>query len=142
LQWSAPTDPLEVAGDADGLAQAIVNLLLNAVEAAAEAGTRPAAGRPPPCVIVRAARVEHSGRVRLEILDSGAGPAAQVRDQLYEPLVSEKPDGVGLGLSVAWEAIQQHGGTLHWQRRDGWTSFVIELPILGEDSHGETAGRG
>jgi len=142
VQWCAPADPLEIAGDADGLAQAIVNLLLNAIEAVAEAGTRQAVGQRLPQVIVRAARAERSGGVRLEILDSGDGPAEQVRDQLYEPLVSEKPDGVGLGLSVAREAIERHGGTLDWGRHDGWTSFVIELPIDEEDSHVETAGRG
>lgn len=142
VQWSAPADPLEIAADADGLTQAIVNLLLNAVEAAVEAGTRQAGGQRVPRVIVRGSRGPRSGCVQLEILDSGDGPAPQVREQLYEPLISEKADGVGLGLSVARDVIQQHGGSLHWQRRDGWTSFVIELPLVEGDAHVETAGRG
>jgi signal transduction histidine kinase len=128
VQWSAPADPLVVAGDADGLAQAVVNLLLNAVEAAAEAGTLQAADRRPPQVTVRLIPAVGSGGIRLEILDTGAGPAEQVRDQLYEPLVSEKPDGVGLGLSIAQEVIEQHGGTLHWHRRDRLTCFTVDLP--------------
>lgn len=130
VQWSAPADPLEVAADADGLGQAIVNLLLNAVEAAAEAAARQPSGRASPRVVVRAARSPRAGCVQLEILDSGAGPAEHVREQLYEPLISEKADGVGLGLSVARDVIQQHGGSLHWQRREGWTCFVIELPQI------------
>jgi signal transduction histidine kinase len=142
VQWSAPADRLEIAADADGLTQAIVNLLLNAVEAAVEAGTRQAGGQRAPRVIVRSSRGPRSGYVQLEILDSGDGPAPQVREQLYEPLISQKADGVGLGLSVARDVIQQHGGSLDWQRRDGWTSFVIALPLVEGDSHVETAGRG
>lgn len=128
LQWSAPADPLAVHGDADGLAQAIVNLLLNAVEAAAGAGTAQAADRPPPRVIVQLTRAAAAAGIRLEILDTGGGPADHVRDQLYEPLVSEKPDGVGLGLSIAQEIIEQHGGTLDWHRRDNLTIFTVDLP--------------
>ena len=44
------------------------------------------------------------------------------------PLVTEKPDGTGLGLSVAREIAQQHGGRIRWERRDGLTCFVVELP--------------
>ncbi len=143
LQWSAPADPLVVAGDADRLAQVAVNLLLNAVEAAAEAGTAQAAERTVPRVSVQLTPAESSGGVRLEVLDTGAGPAEQVRDQLYEPLVSEKPDGVGLGLSIAQEVIEQHGGTLAWRRCDNLTSFIVELPKWNaEDAHAETVGRG
>lgn len=143
VQWSAPAAPPSVAGDADQLAQAVVNLLLNAVEAAAESGARQLAGRVPPRVAVRLLADETSGTVRLEILDTGAGPAEHVCDQMYEPLVSEKRDGVGLGLSIAREVIEQHGGTLDWQRRDALTCFTIELPKWdAENSHVEITGRG
>lgn len=143
LQWSAPANPPLVAGDVDRLVQAVVNLLLNAIEAAAEAGARQPADRVPPRVAVQLLGAETSGRVRLEILDTGAGPAEHVRGQLYEPLVSEKPDGVGLGLSLAREVIQQHGGTLEWCRREDLTCFTIELPKgNAEDSHVEIADRG
>ena len=132
-----------VAGDADQIAQAVVNLLLNAIEAAAAAGAMQAAGRVPPRVTVTLLIDEASGHVRLDVLDTGTGPAEHVCDQMYEPLVSEKPDGVGLGLSVAQEVIEQHGGTLDWQRRDDLTCFTIELPKgNAEDSHVETVGRG
>ena len=52
LQWSRPADPLPIAGDADQMAQAVVNLLLNAIEAAAATGARQFAGRVPPRVAV------------------------------------------------------------------------------------------
>jgi len=143
LHWSAPADLLRVAGDADDLAQVVVNVVLNAVEAAAEAGAAQAAERTAPRVCIRLAPAERPGVVRLEVLDTGLGPAEHVCDRLCEPLVSAKPDGVGLGLSLAQEVIEQHGGTLAWRRRDNLTCFVIELPRWKvEDGHAETVGRG
>lgn len=143
LQWSAPADLLLVAGDAGHLAQAVVNLVLNGIEAAAEAGAAQSAERTAPRVVVQLTSAERSGGLRLEVLDTGFGPAEHVRDQLYEPLVSEKADGVGLGLSVAQEIIEQHGGTLTWRRNDNLTCFTIELPNWNaEDAHAETASGG
>jgi len=143
LQWSRPAAGLPAAGDADQLAQAIVNLLLNGVEAAAESAARQRAGHHPPRVSVTLTADEVSGQLRLEILDTGAGPAEHVRERMYEPLVSEKPDGVGLGLSLAQEVIEQHGGRLDWQRRADLTCFTVELPRgNAERSDVETAGRG
>jgi nitrogen-specific signal transduction histidine kinase len=66
--------------------------------------------------------------VTLTVSDSGPGPAGNVRDQLFEPFVSEKPDGVGLGLSVAREVVEQHAGRIHWRRVGGMTQFTVELP--------------
>jgi signal transduction histidine kinase len=143
LQWSRPADPLPIAGDADQIVQAVVNLLLNAIEAAAATGATHFAGRVPPRVAVTLLTDQASGNVRLDVLDTGAGPAEHVCDQIYEPLVSEKPDGVGLGLSIAREVIEQHGGTLNWRRRDDLTCFTIELPKgNAENLHVETAGCG
>lgn len=143
LQWSRPAAPAPLAGDADQLAQAVVNLLLNGVEAAAESAARHPGGAAAPRVLVTLAADGVAGKLRLEILDTGAGPAEQVREQMYEPLVSAKPDGVGLGLSLAREVVEQHGGTLDWQRRADLTCFSVELPGQKvEKSHVETAGRG
>jgi nitrogen-specific signal transduction histidine kinase len=47
---------------------------------------------------------------------------------LFEPFVTGKPDGVGLGLAAARQAAVAHGGQISWRREDSWTCFVIELP--------------
>jgi nitrogen-specific signal transduction histidine kinase len=51
-----------------------------------------------------------------------------VAERLFEPFVSGKPEGVGLGLAVARQAAEAHGGTITWQREGGQTVFRIELP--------------
>jgi nitrogen-specific signal transduction histidine kinase len=48
---------------------------------------------------------------------------------LFEPFVTGKPEGIGLGLAVAKQAAEAHGGRLEWRREDGRTRFRIELPV-------------
>ena len=79
--------------------------------------------------------------VSLTIADSGAGPADDVKQRLFDPFVTSKPDGAGLGLSVTREVIDQHGGRLFWRRADEMTYFTVELPVLREEAPCvETAG--
>jgi signal transduction histidine kinase len=130
---SLPSAPVEIVGDSDGLQQMLINLLLNAIEAARlnDPGQR------------RVALQVHwsdDGQAVLAIKDSGAGPAADVEPRMFEPFVTEKPDGTGLGLSMAREIAVEHGGTLTWRREDGMTCFVVQLPTTHrEEPHGAIA---
>jgi len=71
--------------------------------------------------------------VALTVLDNGQGPSQQISGKLFEPLVTDKRGGTGLGLSVVREVAQQHGGNVSWQRVDGWTCFRVELPLVVEE---------
>ena len=123
LQWTPPATRIVILGDREELQELLVNLLLNGIDAAAQ---------------VRAAnreawvRIEldeaNSPRVRLRVLDSGPGPAATIASQLFEPFVTDKPEGTGLGLAVAKQIAESHGGSLRWSRNDDVTCFEIELP--------------
>ena len=61
--------------------------------------------------------------------DSGPGPAPEVAARLFEPFVTGKPEGVGLGLAVARQVAEAHGGTIGWRRDGNLTCFAIELPL-------------
>jgi signal transduction histidine kinase len=139
LQATLPESPIRVRGDENGLSQLVVNLTLNAIEAA----SGPSRTSPhEPAVEVRVlVDANNRNTARLEVLDSGPGPAADVQDRLFEPLVSDKPDGAGLGLPVAQEIARLHGGELGWERRGEQTCFFVELPVLvGEAKRAATVG--
>lgn len=114
----------EVECDPLLLVTAIDNLIRNAIEAAV---TRKDLGRlERPTVWIRS-RV--SGRDALiEVEDNAGGLPAGFEDRLFEPFVSFKSKGVGLGLSTARRAVEQQGGTLSLQGTDRGARFVVQLP--------------
>ncbi len=123
LRWKCSADECSLLGDAGRLGQMILNLLGNAVEAAGPGGVVEVALRqeaplssPVPVVV-------------LEVRDSGPGPNPEVAERLFEPFVTGKPEGVGLGLAVARQVAEAHGGVIGWSREDGYTCFRIELPL-------------
>lgn len=124
LQWRCDMTHVVVRGDSDELEQLVINLLLNAIEAAS--GSQP---HPESQIIVHLRPLSHD-RVEFSVLDSGDGPAAAIESTLFEPFVTGKRDGTGLGLAVASEVVQRHRGTLDWTRRDGMTCFAATLPVL------------
>jgi signal transduction histidine kinase len=114
-----PVDPV-VVGDPGRLAHIVVNLLTNAVEAAGKGGHVEVTVDQP-----------RDGSCVIEVSDSGPGPAPNVARRLSQPFVTGKSDGVGLGLFVARQAAEAHGGRLDWRRENGQTCFRVEL-MAGE----------
>jgi signal transduction histidine kinase len=113
--------------DAEGFRTAILNLSLNAIEAAGNGGEISIAVVPPDTV------TEHDitspgRRIAVEVCDSGEGPAAELSEVLFEPFVTSKPEGVGLGLALASRAAEAADGTLSWERRGSMTVFRFEIP--------------
>jgi signal transduction histidine kinase len=125
LRWQKPTLDCAIQGDAGQLGQLFVNLLGNAVEAAGPGGW----------VEVSVRRTKDEGRRTanprcvIEVTDSGPGPPPDIAARLFEPFVTGKPEGVGLGLAVARQVAEAHGGTITFGRDDGRTCFRIELPL-------------
>jgi nitrogen fixation/metabolism regulation signal transduction histidine kinase len=119
-------DPAPVVGDRLLLSRALHNLLLNACEAS------PAGGR----IEVRTGTA--AGRAWAEVLDRGPGVPAELRDQVFEPYISTKNRGSGLGLSLVRDIAAQHGGTATLAARDGGGSVArLEFPIAGHARPGE-----
>jgi signal transduction histidine kinase len=135
LTYHRPSEPVGLSGDADALQQLLTNLATNAIEAAR---ARPEGQRK---VVVEFTGGE-SGFVNCLVRDTGLGPAPAVAERVFEPFVTEKPDGTGLGLAMARQIAAEHGGTLEWQRAGAWTTFLLRLPVAQlEDAHGSLACR-
>ncbi|NLX54803.1 MAG: HAMP domain-containing histidine kinase [Planctomycetaceae bacterium] len=133
------TDPVPVQGDRDALEHLALNILLNAIEAAGaiQPGVEPHPAEV--CVTVSTPRPAH---VTLTVSDTGPGPPPEIASRLFTPFVTGKPDGAGLGLAVAKEVAENHGGRITWHRDDRRTVFVVELPLVSKgNERGETAGR-
>jgi two-component system nitrogen regulation sensor histidine kinase GlnL len=65
----------------------------------------------------------------VDVIDDGPGVPATLRDTLFEPLVSGRADGTGLGLALAREIAREHGGELRYASRQGETVFSLYLPM-------------
>lgn len=115
---------LLVSGDRVQLQQVLLNLAMNAFDAMADAPDR--AGR----LVVRT-RV-HDGRwVQVEVADNGPGIPADKVGSIFDPFVTSKPTGMGMGLSVSRTIVRAHGGKI-WAENDaeGGAVFCIVLPAV------------
>ena len=117
LQAPSPMSPLPLTADAGQLRQMLLNLALNGIEAAGPGGW----------VRIEAEQQAATRRVLVRVLDSGPGPPQEIIARLFEPFVTSKPEGIGLGLAVARQIAQSHGGELDYSR-PGATCFQATLP--------------
>lgn len=121
-----PSLPL-INGDRDQIIQILANLVSNARQAVANGGDVAVRTR------VRRQYTLAGQRHRLvaviEVEDNGPGVPETMRDSLFLPLVSGRSNGMGLGLAVAQELAQQHGGVLDYQSVQGLTTFSLLLPL-------------
>jgi two-component system nitrogen regulation sensor histidine kinase GlnL len=79
---------------------------------------------------VTLARRFHKLALELQVVDDGPGIPAEIRDQIFYPLVSGREGGTGLGLTLAQTFVQQHQGVVECDSQPGRTSFRIVLPLL------------
>jgi nitrogen fixation/metabolism regulation signal transduction histidine kinase len=101
-----------VLGDAQQLRQVVHNLVQNAQDATEAAQAQQPAGSPVPPVVVRTHRSQTAHRVRLSILDSGTGFPEHILKRAFEPYVTTKVRGTGLGLAVVRKIADEHGARI------------------------------
>jgi signal transduction histidine kinase len=139
IEWRPSSIPLVAGGDRESLVQLFVNLLTNAAEAAAHARVTATAGCSPAeelAVNVRASRI--GSHCEIAVTDPGPGPSQTIQSRLFEPFATDKPGGTGLGLVVARQIVEDHGGSIRWDRERSpvgeCTRFIVTLPVCTEEA--------
>ena len=114
--------PLPVGADRVLLEQVVMNLARNAIEACRDVEPR---RRRVSVATLRAP----DGAALLRVSDTGAGLIPDIEPQLFQPFVSAKPGGLGLGLSICHSVVEAHGGTIQYRANPGGGSvFEFTLP--------------
>jgi len=117
------SNPVPVVADGLQIEQVLVNLILNAIQA-----MRVTAGG------TLSLRLDaHNGGARLRVADTGPGVPPALRRRLFDPFVTTRPDGAGLGLFSCRRIAEDHGGTITVRRRPGGgTQFTLWLPGVND----------
>lgn len=130
VSWQESPPPAslpDVWGDPAQLRQAVLDLVLNAIEAAAPDGW-----------IRVACDTADGSQVLIRVLDSGPGLPAAIRERLFEPFATGKPEGIGLGLAAARQIAAAHGGHLRLAGEQP-TCFELALPYGPLSETGDAA---
>jgi two-component system NtrC family sensor kinase len=125
--------------DLGQLSQVVLNLITNARDA-----MQPAGG-----TITIGLRERH-GTIELSVSDTGSGISEEIRDKIFEPFMTTKgalggsqTPGTGLGLSVSYGIVQEHGGTIEAISTPGHgTTMLVRLPIIKEVGEEREVGVG
>jgi two-component system, NtrC family, sensor kinase len=140
-----PDDALRLEADDAQLTQVLINLIVNAIQAIDGAGprtveivARTVEQIPPPYVGGGA-----QTWMAIEVRDTGAGMDSATRERIFEPFFTTKQigDGTGLGLSVSWGIVREHGGWIDVQSEPGaGSTFTVHLPMTRETREVNEAG--
>ena len=115
--------------DEDLLHRAIYNLLLNAVQASPPNGeVRIEGGELSPNQLPQGRGQFERGAFAVLVIDEGPGVSPAIRDRLFDPFVTTKPGGSGLGLSIVQRAAEAHGGLVTVSALGEETRFTLVLP--------------
>jgi signal transduction histidine kinase len=132
LARSLPAEPLQVKVDPDFMKQAILNIVINGVQAMTQGGQ----------LTIGARREE--GMVLTEIRDTGGGIPKEVQEKIFELYFTTKKDGSGIGLAQTYQILQWHYGTVDFETIEGQgTTFRLRIPLAesGFDVMREVATR-
>jgi two-component system nitrogen regulation sensor histidine kinase GlnL len=117
----------ELTADREQLIQVFLNVARNAAQAMEGKGEIVFRTRSARQVTLAKRRFRLA--IDVSIIDNGPGIPDDFRERMFYPLVSGRPDGTGLGLTLAQSFVQQHQGAIECESRPGYTCFLIRLPI-------------
>ena len=120
----------EVVLDKDQLTQALLNLVQNASQATQGEGTVTIRTRIRSNVMLQQQRQRLVASIEIE--DNGPGVPDDIADTLFYPLVTGRTEGTGLGLPLAQDLVNRHGGLIEYESLPGHTVFTVLLPVSAE----------
>ncbi|HUT91628.1 MAG TPA: HAMP domain-containing sensor histidine kinase, partial [Thermoguttaceae bacterium] len=110
-------DDLCVTADRDMLRRAVLNLMLNAVDAMPEGG------------VLTVSASSHSHGIEVKVADTGEGMSEEDARRIFEPFYTTKQGGTGLGLAIVYRIAEVHGGRITGESRpDGGALFTLTIP--------------
>jgi two-component system, NtrC family, sensor histidine kinase HydH len=119
VKTELPPGPVELLIDAEQIHQVLVNLMLNALDAMSHGGE----------LRLEVRGLEDPPRVQVRLHDTGPGIAAPILARLFEPFISGKETGLGLGLSICRRLLEAHGGSIRGENApEGGAVFTFTLP--------------
>ncbi len=129
LKFKKDYDPSipDFKADREQIIQAVLNLIRNAVQAIDDNGMITLRTR-----TLRQVTIQNQLNryiVELDIIDNGPGVPPEIEAGVFFPLVTGRAEGSGLGLSIAQQLIQSHGGLINYERKENNTYFSILLPM-------------
>jgi signal transduction histidine kinase len=128
LEHAVDAAPLPaVALDSEKFEQAVLNLVLNALDAMPKGGE----------LYLGAALKD--GQIQVAVRDTGPGIPPEIQDHIFHPYFSTKDRGTGIGLTLAEKLVRQHRGHLDFRTGPGGTTFSITLPVEAQDPDGTEA---
>jgi signal transduction histidine kinase len=123
-----PEDALGVKVDADFMKQAVLNIVLNGVQAMPNGGTLTIAAN------------RRGDVIETEIRDQGSGIPSELQEKVFELYFTTKKEGTGIGLAQTYQIMQWHYGTVEFESTDGvGTTFRLRLPYVGAKTGVEKA---
>ncbi len=127
FQLDVPRDLPAVHGDQVQIGQVVINLIKNSIDAV----DQDVDGR----VMVSARSADAGAWIEIAVRDNGAGIPSEQVDTIFDPLITTRPEGIGLGLSICKMIVQAHGGRI-WLASSvpGATEFRFTLPAASTDA--------
>jgi signal transduction histidine kinase len=112
LSWQISEDiQSQRVADTPSLAAAVSNLVINAMQAAENVQVE--------------VRMQQPTQIRIDVVDDGPGLPADIADKVFDPFVTSKPEGLGLGLPLVKRSAERLAGRVKWQREHDRTRFIL-----------------
>jgi len=137
IEYAFPEEIVQLNADAGQLREVLLNLLLNAIDASPENATvcvRLTFESMPDGPGSHLRDAEESGWMRIDVEDEGDGLPPDVEEKIFEPFISTKESGTGLGLPICKRIVEDHGGQITAANRSGGGAvFSVRLPLTSQE---------